>query len=317
MAKSTMRGRGPANSLNNTEPYPGITYDSALPEVMSAIDGVCAEMRSLVAEKDSQRFASYALWLMLLIRHGLDTALIEHDGPENVPHPRELAGLENMAEPQSASEMPVLEIREARRPRKTEAAAQFHLGGVVSSGATYKAAGAITEQSETAELVRGLDNLHEFVRGYVTAKHHAAKAAVREYARIVALLLGVTERRGILGASRRALRHWDVLAMPRSPAPGLQLPVASAPLVDIHALLDSGQLCVSFATMAAGENIPYEQLLEQLRKSCNGNEAVYQQCVDVLAYTKVMVGSVTAADDADWQRCDDPHDAWQFTIDTP
>jgi hypothetical protein len=295
MVDPTTKDGNAANSTVNSETYDGVTYDSPLPQLLAAIDAVAADTRAIVANTGSQRFAAYSLWSFLLIRDGITNALALYPNPDDAPHPKDLADLEKRVEAQVAARARAIELKKPRRPPKTEAATIFQLGA-------YPPAETITEQSSTPELLRGLNNLHRFICSHVRQRHDAAKTAVREYARLIAILLGAT-RPGPFSASRRELRHWDVLAPSRTAAPGFQLPVSSAPIIDVHNILDTGQLAFSFTTMAVGQG-SYDGIVEYLREVTNGDEALFRQWMDALAYAKMEIQETLPIDD--------PHDAWEL-----
>jgi hypothetical protein len=299
MIDPTTKDGNPANSAVNPEAYDGVTYDSPLPQLLAAIDAVAADTRAIVANTGSQRFAAYSLWSFLLIRDGITNALALYPNPDDAPHPKDLADLEKRVEAQVAARARAIELKKPRRPPKTEAATIFQLGA-------YPPAETITEQSSTLELLRGLNNLHRFICSHVRQRHDAAKTAVREYTRLIAILLGAA-RPGPFGASRGELRHWDVLAPSRTPAPGLQLPVPSAPMIDVHNILDTGELAFSFFTVAIGEGC-YEGIVEHLREATNGDEALFRKYMDALAYAKVEILSPRPTRHQEILPIDDHHD---------
>jgi hypothetical protein len=161
----------------------------------------------------------------------------------------------------------------------------------------------ITEDSDHAELLRGLDNLHRFARSFAAQEPERAMAAIREHARVIAVLLGATRTKlhdgsgNILRASHSTLRHWDVLKMPRSPAPGLQLPCPSAPLFDLHSILDTGELQSSLIMQWIGEGT-YDAYVERLRELTAGDQIMFDRAMEVLAFAKVT--HETNATGASW-----------------
>ena len=266
-----------------------IGYDSPLPQLLAGIDAVCREIKQIVENACSQRLASYGLWGLTKIADGLR---IWRDSPDHAPHPRRLDRLCAEEEQQQPTRISLRKRRRHRQLAPTNPNVVYHLGGSRHHGDTWSPAPAITDTSDHAELLRGLENLHDFLRSMASSNPDRAKTIVREYGRAVASTLGATrilsEAPGsMLGASHKALRNWDILKVPRAPAPGLQLPCPSVPIFDVHSVLDTGELQTSLVSMWIADGT-YDERVARLRQLADGDSAMFDECMEAIAFAKAL-----------------------------
>jgi hypothetical protein len=277
-----------------------VDYDSPLPQLLAAIDAVWSHVKEVVTAAQSQRLAAYALWLLQKIAGAI---IAWSNAPDRTPHPRQLDKLDRQVIERSVAQG-LVRTRKRRRLEEhapSHASVGYHLGGVIHDGDGWAPAPAITEKSEHAELLSGLDNLHRFAREMASQSPERAMTVVREYGRVVAFILGSTKtfpgsEGNILRASHSALRNWDILKDPRAPAPGFQLPCKSAPIFDVHSVLDTGELQISLVTHLVGTGM-YDRFVDELRQKTQGNETLFDEVMEALAFAKgSFVGSSDTAE---------------------
>lgn len=339
------------HQTTNEEKSKQVDYDSPFPQVYAGVEAVCAQIKEIVEKTGSQRLAISTLRVLQKIAEGLE---VWRHSPEYAPHPKVFDRIDAEVEARGKS---IRLPRRGERRRLEQYAPESdqvrcHLGGALPNGDTWSPAPSITENSDHAELLRGLDNLHTFVQWYTGKKvdraktavreygrvvavlhgmgdtpspatsitedtDHAellrgldelhtlvrslaakklqrAKTAVREYGRVIALLLGATSdlntdgSPNVLVVSSDQIRRWDILKTPRAPAPGFQLPCKSVPMCDLHSILDTGQLQISLVTALVGEGI-WDQVVESLRQKTAGDEAKFNQEMENLAFAKIQL----------------------------
>ena len=283
------------STQQTTEPQEskGVGYDSPLEVLVAAIDAVVTQIRDTVTGTRSQRHAAFALWTLQTVADAVNAWA---DSPDHAHHPRKLERIrEDVAKRAVADGL----HRTRKRRRSKELAPSdpdvlLILGGSIRDGDTWSPAPAVTEKSGHKEHLRGVNNLHRFLCTLATNNPERAKTVLREYARVVATVLGATQiewsdgEGNVMRGSQQALRNWDVLKTPRTPAPGLLLPCKAAPIFDVHSVLDTGELQISLIAhhIAAGT---YDDFVQGLQSFAEQHAIPFQKAYETFAFAKISL----------------------------